>query len=379
MSWMRGTQKTVWIIQYRNNLHCISLLCYISKANSRPAIRADYWAAFLLLQIFLVDGRPGPETGIFFGMKTIQRIRSADNYTIIPNVVFNSGLSLKSIGLLTFLLQLPDDWKLYKNYIYDVMQQDGKDAINSAWKQLEQTGFILKKTVPGGGKNGLPEIQYFIFDTPQKVADFPQQLPDAGFPTPEIPQRKNRERKNRQLLSTNLPSTNISVLSNDNTGAYAEKKLKPAAAVKAPPVPRRPPADKPKDEYWQQWVDSWHLFFPTMNEGRKPMWNGSQCKGLKDIRNFMQQNAKRIKEDPPDQPQEITAFNAWAYLLKHWKKLDDWQQKQFDLTVIAKKLPEFLNQIRNQNARSNTNGTTYPGGNGQPGISQRKIDAAKNY
>jgi hypothetical protein len=76
-------------------------------------------------------------------MNRIVRVKSEKGFTMIPNTVFKAELSLRSIGLLTYILHLPDDWVLYKTYLYDNMPSDGRDAIKTAWKELEEKGFIV--------------------------------------------------------------------------------------------------------------------------------------------------------------------------------------------------------------------------------------------
>lgn len=156
-------------------------------------------------------------------MNRIIRVKSEKGFTIINNSVFTSGLSLRSIGLLTFILHLPDDWVLYKSWLYDNMPCDGRESINTAWVQLTQKGFIVAERSKGGGRGKLPEINYKVYDKPVKSADLSiaenpstdtqQELAEKGhknvvFPLTNIPQRKHPQRKSRQLLSTNELSTN---------------------------------------------------------------------------------------------------------------------------------------------------------------------------
>lgn len=163
-------------------------------------------------------------------MNRIIRVKSEKGFTIVNNSVFNSGLSLRSIGLLTFILHLPDDWVLYKSWLYENMPCDGRESINTAWNQLTQKGFIVAERSKGGGRGKLPEINYKVYDKPVKTADFStaenpatdkqQESVEKGhknvvFPLTNIPQRNIPQRKSRQLLSTNVLSTNEP---NTNTG-----------------------------------------------------------------------------------------------------------------------------------------------------------------
>lgn len=165
-------------------------------------------------------------------MNRIIRVKSDKGFTIINNSVFTSGLSLRSIGLLTFILHLPDDWVLYKSWLYENMPCDGRESINTAWSQLTQKGFIVAERSKGGGRGKLPEINYKVYDKPVKHADLSivenpstdnqqeiasNSLKSVDFPLTNIPQRKHPQRKTRQLLSTNELNTNEQSTNTVNT------------------------------------------------------------------------------------------------------------------------------------------------------------------
>lgn len=61
----------------------------------------------------------------------------------IPNNVLQSkDLGLAEKGLLAFLLSLPDDWKIYRNYLYNALC-DPPGTIDRCWKSLSEKGFII--------------------------------------------------------------------------------------------------------------------------------------------------------------------------------------------------------------------------------------------
>lgn len=266
-------------------------------------------------------------------MNTIQRVRSTENFTIIPNAVFKSGLSLRAIGLLTYILHLPDDWKLYKNYLYEAMPLDGKDAINTAWKQLEEKGFITKAFTTGGGRSNLPEIRYTVYDIPQtvaenphaeskedenyKVAGNPQQLiQEAGFPQPDFPLRKKG-----LLLSTNV--LNSSPLT--KVKGVPKKKLikeKPPAKPKKEEPPPRP--------FWQAMVDTYMQFCETMFPGERPNFKRRQPKLFADLYDLLQNRAKFKKAEWS----EKYAVEALKFYLGLAHK-DDWLRKNFLLMHLV--------------------------------------------
>jgi DNA-binding Lrp family transcriptional regulator len=69
-----------------------------------------------------------------------------------PYVMVNKGflnnkeLSLKSKGLLTYLLSLPDNWKIYESEIVN-HHKDGKDSLKGAIKELIDNGYIERERI----------------------------------------------------------------------------------------------------------------------------------------------------------------------------------------------------------------------------------------
>lgn len=136
-------------------------------------------------------------------MNRIIRVKSEKGFTIINNSVFTSGLSLKAIGLLSYILHLPSDWVIIKTQLYKTMAGDGRSSIDSAWKELSDAGFIHQKQERAKSGN-LPVVNYYVLDYPQKDADFMH----AGFMHADSTQRKTSVRKTRQLLNTIILNTN---------------------------------------------------------------------------------------------------------------------------------------------------------------------------
>lgn len=132
-------------------------------------------------------------------MNRIIRVKSEKGFTMIPNSVFKAELSLRAIGLLTYILHLPDDWVLYKTYLYETLPKDGRDAIKTAWQELEEKGYIVIEKSDSGGRGKLPETNYIIYDSPGKMVDFPSTGSRLSITRPS----NTRLRKTSTLLITN--------------------------------------------------------------------------------------------------------------------------------------------------------------------------------
>jgi len=82
--------------------------------------------------------------------QTIQRIKNkTENYTIVSNEIFQrSDISARAKGIYAYIMTLPDDWKLYKSELYTHFSE-GRDAIDSAFKELENLGYIMMEKTKG--------------------------------------------------------------------------------------------------------------------------------------------------------------------------------------------------------------------------------------
>jgi hypothetical protein len=91
-------------------------------------------------------------------------VKKKTDYTVISNVFLrDEKLSLKSKGLLAYVLSLPNDWVLYVTELSN-HHKDGTSAIYSAFKELIEHGYVRRKRERIDGK--LKGIDYIISETP---------------------------------------------------------------------------------------------------------------------------------------------------------------------------------------------------------------------
>ena len=77
------------------------------------------------------------------------RIEKTRDYTVMSNHhLRNAGLSLKSKGLLSVMLSLPEDWNYTTRGLAKICKE-GTDSIGSALKELERAGYISPQSAPG--------------------------------------------------------------------------------------------------------------------------------------------------------------------------------------------------------------------------------------
>lgn len=140
------------------------------------------------------------------------------------------------------------------------------------------------------------------------------------------------------------------------------------------PESARPSRSEP-DRDWQRWVDRFEVHVKKHNDGLGHHWTKIQFgpQGLKGIRTHL----VKISTKLPDNSDDDCGYLAWCYVLDHWADLgDEWLGKQFDLTVVLKKITDILNRLKNA---ATTNRVTPAGGNGKVSTSQARNEALRDY
>lgn len=98
--------------------------------------------------------------------KFINKSKLNGNFSILPNDIVNSeNLSLKSKGLLWYLLSKPEDWQVN---VADIENNsiDGKASVKAGIIELENNGYIVKEK--HRKKNGnFDGWDYFVYDSPK--------------------------------------------------------------------------------------------------------------------------------------------------------------------------------------------------------------------
>ena len=113
------------------------------------------------------------------------RIERTRDYTVMSNHhLRDKALSLKSKGLLSMMLSLPEDWNYTTRGLAKICKE-GVDAIGGALRELEAAGYIVRHQMRDR-QGRISDTEYVIYEQPQpKAPDTPQ--PDTASPDTEIP------------------------------------------------------------------------------------------------------------------------------------------------------------------------------------------------
>ena len=141
------------------------------------------------------------------------RIEKTRDYTVMSNHhLRNAGLSLKSKGLLSMMLSLPEDWNYTTRGLAKICKE-GTDSIGSALKELERAGYIVRNRIRDS-KGKIVDVEYVIYETPhppdtgQPCEDEPDTAcPDTENPDMDNPCLENRPQLNKEKRSPEEQNT----------------------------------------------------------------------------------------------------------------------------------------------------------------------------
>ena len=121
----------------------------------------------------------------------IIRVKKNKNYSIICNEIFkNKKISLKSKGLLSLILSLPENWELTIKGL-DAICKEGVSSIRSTMNELRLNGY-MKRVCQRNEKGIIVGWDITIFEKPIN--------PDANYPVVENQLVDNRTQLNTKLI-----------------------------------------------------------------------------------------------------------------------------------------------------------------------------------
>ncbi|PSU19944.1 hypothetical protein CTM97_18575 [Photobacterium phosphoreum] len=96
---------------------------------------------------------------------TIIRSERRNRFTTISNAVFaNNQLSFQAMGMLSYILSKPDNWRVSPAQLITVTKNTAKktarDGVYAILKELREAGFILREKFSTG------ETNYIVYDIP---------------------------------------------------------------------------------------------------------------------------------------------------------------------------------------------------------------------
>ena len=177
------------------------------------------------------------------------RVERTRDYTVMSNYhLKDKRLSLKSKGLLSQMLSLPDDWD-YTLSGLSVINRESKDAIRSALNELEAAGYIRRRqTTDASGK--FSSNEYIIYERPEEPEPLPGK-PSSENPTTENPMTEKPSSGNPTQLNTKKSITKKSITDLSSTDSFPFPSGETAAG---PPEANRRETDTDQMELYRDLI-----------------------------------------------------------------------------------------------------------------------------
>ena len=122
---------------------------------------------------------------------SVFRVEKNKNYTTMSNYhLRDRNLTLKTKGLLSIMLSLPEDWDYSIKGLVSICKEN-ETAVRSALRELETNGYLIREKKQT--EKGLFDYDYTIYEEPQ---------PYIGFPYTDDPYAENHIQLNTNKQNT---------------------------------------------------------------------------------------------------------------------------------------------------------------------------------
>lgn len=243
------------------------------------------------------------------------RVEKSKDYTVMSNYhLRDTSLSLTAKGLLSQMLSLPENWDYTLAGLAQI-NREGKSAIRSAVKELENAGYVRRRRVKdNNGK--FSGNEYIIHESPVLPS------PSSDFPTMEKPTLENPSLENPSLENPALekPSLeNRTELNKDICLKENKKEKSPVDPDEQPDAPSRDdnsgdhlgsPEPKPKRTKAEPLSDEdlSDRFIQFITENATPDWDRDVKNALFFALGGFYAPRDKKKQEPSRSPAAITAL-----------------------------------------------------------------------
>jgi hypothetical protein len=159
-------------------------------------------------------------------VSTIRVARRNRFTTIDRRTVRDDRLSFKALGVLVWLLDHPDDWQIDTAQIGRLGRKEGRDAVRSAMRELEDHGYVHRRKYRN-------ERGQWVHET--VVYESPLTSDDAANPqvSPETPLPSSADRASAKAASSTEDGPTEDGLRNNTMAAHAAHSSQQARAADA--------------------------------------------------------------------------------------------------------------------------------------------------
>jgi hypothetical protein len=155
------------------------------------------------------------DTGVEYDEDTMKIKKVETNFTQVSNNPLNDKrLSWKAKGVFAYLYSKPDSWDFSSARMKND-SKDGRDALLSGLKELEEVGYLIRKKLPSG------RVEYILDYNP-----VPENPIQASEPVPENPTvGKSHSGKSRPVSNTELNSNTEEIKNTESDPVYKDSRF----------------------------------------------------------------------------------------------------------------------------------------------------------
>ncbi|MDR2654625.1 MAG: helix-turn-helix domain-containing protein [Oscillospiraceae bacterium] len=174
-------------------------------------------------------------------------------YTVMSNHhLRNRDLTLKSKGLLSQMLSLPEEWDFTLSGLAHI-NREKIDAIRTAVQELEAGGYIVRRQTRDD-KGKMAANEYIIYEQPQAV-------PLLGYPSSKNPTAENPTQLNKEVSKTNLPKPDLLNMYGANTHSIP--------ILSSNPLPNEGMAAEPSERKELEATDAYRVYEEIIKDNIK--------------------------------------------------------------------------------------------------------------
>ena len=210
----------------------------------------------------------------------IYKSKHASNYTVLPNEVFKSSLSIEAIGLLAYFLSLPPDWVIYKTTLHTQLNI-GRDKLNTIFNELREAGYVISVEKRDGGRIS---YEHIVYDKPYN-----------GEPLTELPLTEKPSTVEQPLLNKDI--SNKDILSKDiKRETLKQEPIPPYSEFLEYALEKQPTVDKQSLKLkYEAWIENG--------------WKDGHDKKIKNWKSKLLQTILHLPKTQTQQTNQITYKN----------------------------------------------------------------------